>query len=191
MRVRRRSGYTLVELVVGMSILALVMLGTMSIYVLGVRSFNRVDTDLKIAQDNAIGVRKVTEALREAVSIQISLGGNSITYFLPKLSDEEDETTGEYEYVEPIVSDGIARTFSVTSSGKLVDSETGRVLIRDLYAKDPDPKSSQYNKLYAPFSLTTIGSRRAVTVNFITRAEAGASERYKRMKSTVIIRNSP
>jgi hypothetical protein len=74
--------------------------------------------------------------------------------------------------------------------GKLKDDQSGRVLAENVVMKDPDPNSSQYDQAYPQFQLTTIGSRRALTINVITQSQVLGKPRYVRMKSTVILRNN-
>jgi hypothetical protein len=63
-------------------------------------------------------------------------------------------------------------------------------LARNVVLTDPDPESSQYNQAYAPFQLTTIGSRRALSINVITQDQVLGKPRYVRLKTTVILRNN-
>lgn len=185
---RTRRGFTLVELMTGMGILAVTLLVIINLLIYGIRSFGKTTTDVNISQQNAQGMRRVIETIRSAVSISISSDGKRITYTLPRMSSVDDPVTGEKEYLTPIQSDGISRYFLV-SGGNLTD-HTGRVLVRSITATDPEPTSSQYNQAYAPFQSTTIGSRRAVTVTLITKEQVNGSQRWARMKSTVLIRNS-
>jgi prepilin-type N-terminal cleavage/methylation domain-containing protein len=185
---RNRRGFTLVELMTGMGILAITLLVIVNLLIYGIRSFGKTTTDVNISQQNAQGMRRVMESIRASVSVSISSDGKRIDYALPKIASTTDPVTGEKEVVIPIQSDGVNRYFLV-SGGNLID-QTGRVLVRSITATDPEPTSSQYNLTYAPFQSTTIGSRRAVTVTLITKEQVNGSQRWARMKSTVLIRNS-
>lgn len=188
MKTSRRSAFTLMELMTGMGIMSFTLLVIVNLLIYGLRSFGKTTTDVSISQQNAQGMRRVTESIRAAQSISITNEGKKVTFTLPKKSTSTDPVTGEYEYIVPMVSDGVTRSFTI-SGGNLTD-QTGRILVRKVAAIDPDPTSSQYNQAYAPFQLTTIGSRRAVTINFITQDQVNGSQRWARMKSTVLIRNS-
>lgn len=186
----RRRGLTLIELLTALGLFSIVFFGATSLLVAGIKSYNSTMLETNLAQKNALGMRRVVETLREAMSVSITNGGNTITYTLPKRVSNPDPTTGEYEYFVPLTSDGVARSFRV-ESGNLIDSVTGRVLIRNLLDKDPYPSSSQYNQVYPPFQMTSIGSTRAVSINFITGENVGGKLRYARMKTTVLMRNVP
>ena len=184
----RRAGFTLVELMTGMGILATTVLAIFTLLIAGLRSFAKTTMDTDISQQNALGMRRITETIRSSATLSISSDGTRVTYTLPQRAGFVDELTGEKEYVIPIASDGVTRYFQA-SGGKIVD-QTGRVLVRSVALRDPEPTSSQYNQVYAPFQSTTIGSRRAVTVNLITEGQVNGAKRWSRMKSTVLIRNT-
>lgn len=188
MKTTRRAAFTLMELMVGMGIMSFTLLVIVNLLIYGLRSFGKTTTDVSISQQNAQGMRRVTESIRAAQTISITNEGKKVTYTLPQVSGNVDSITGEKEYVVPLVSDGVTRSFTI-SGGNLTD-QTGQVLVRKIATLDPDPTSSQYNQAYAPFQLTSIGSRRAVTINFITQDQVNGSQRWARMKSTVLIRNS-
>ncbi|HRF59946.1 MAG TPA: prepilin-type N-terminal cleavage/methylation domain-containing protein [Fimbriimonadaceae bacterium] len=187
---RRRRGFTLSELIVGLGIMSFVMLGLVNLMMYGLKSFQKTTTDTDLAQKNAQGMRRLVETLRSAVSVTLSSDGTQITYNLPRMSTATDQLTGEREVQVPITSDGVNRVF-VVSGGNLRDLSTNRTLVSNVATRDPDPTSTQYNQVYAPFQLTTIGSRRAVTVTLITQQSVLGKPRYVRFKTTVLIRNSP
>ena len=124
------------------------------------------------------------------MSVSITNEGKTLTYTLPKMSSAVDAVTGEKEIQIPVVSDGVTRTFNIdVSTGKLKDLVTGKTLVRNIRMTDPDPNSSQYNQTYSPFSVTTVGSQRAVTLNLITAENVLGNLRYARYKTTVVLHN--
>ena len=185
----RRSGFTLVELLVGMTIMGLLTVGTLTVFSESMRGFYRTKTDIDLASQNTLGVRRVAETLRSAYDMTISNGGKTVTYTFPLKNNVVDSVTGEKEYFEPLTTDGVQRSFTITN-GKLIDNTSGRTLAKNVVLVDPDPNSSQYNQAYAPFQLTTIGSRRALSVNVITQDQVLGKPRYVRLKTTVILRNN-
>lgn len=185
----QRAGFTLFELLTAMVILSFTLFAILNLLIHGLRSFGKTTTDVNISQQNAQGMRRVIETIRAAVNVTISSDGKTLSYTLPLQSGSADPITGEKEYAIPIASDGVTRFFHITN-GELRD-QTGRVLVRSIATTDPEPTSSQYNQQYAPFQSTTIGSRRAITVNLITQEQVNGMQRWARMKSTVLIRNSP
>lgn len=185
----RTRAFTMVELLVGMTILGALIIGTMTVFSESMRGFYNTKTDIDLASQNTLGMQRVAETLRGAYSMEIQDSGKKVVYYLPLKNVAVDPTTGEKEYAEPIQSDGVARSFTV-ANGQLKDDTSGRILAKKVVLSDPDPSSSQYNQNYAPFQLTTIGSRKALSINFITQDQVLGNKRYSRMKTTVIIRNS-
>jgi hypothetical protein len=149
----------------------------------------RTNADVTVGQQNAQGLRRMTESLRESMSTSISSGGTMLNYTLPQRMTTADQDTGERELIIPLQSDGTARSFRVIN-GQLVD-QTGRVLVRNIIDIDPDPTSSQFEQSYAPFSYTTIGATRAISINLITAQNVRGERRIARMKTTVLLRNTP
>lgn len=180
---------TLVELLVAMALLSLLIFGAMSLFINLTRQTLDAQTDHELSQDNAMGLRRVTEALRPAVQVQISPDGKRIAYWLPKLATVPDPDTGETEYLRPIEPELNERAFAVVGD-TLYDEETGEALVVRIAELDPDPESTQYNQAYAPFQLTSIGSERAVTINLVTFEETPSGDRWVRMKTTAIVRNN-
>lgn len=185
----RKRGFTLIELMVGMVVMGLLIIGTLTVFSQSMQGFYRTKTDIELSTENSQSIHRVADTLRSAYSMQIQDGGRKIVYTMPRISNLVDPDTGEREVLEPIQSDGVQRSFTV-ANGKLVDDHSGRTLAENVVLVDPDPDSTQYNQQYPPFQLTTIGSRRALTINLISKNQVLGSDRYQRMKTTVIIRNS-
>ena len=185
----RRRGFTLVELMTALGLFSIVFFGAASLYVAGLRSYYSTSTDADLAQKNAQGIRRVVETLREAVSLSINSDGTQITFQSPKKAGSADPVTGETEYIVPVVGDGVAKTFTVTTGGNLVEGSSGRTLCKNIVTTDPYPQSSQYNQKYMPFQFASVGSSKAVSVNLITYQNLGTRKRYARMKTTVLLRN--
>ncbi len=197
---RREAGITLAELLVSLTIISLIMGATVGMFSMGMRSYRRTTSDADLHMKNANGLRRIAQALRGAMSATVTADESAhvytVTYQNAQFAAEADPLTGERELKYPPTSDGQWRTFKVSipngKNGGVLTSPTGKVLVRNILARDPAPKSSQSNKVYRPFQLTTIGSLRAVTLNLITedpKAVAGG-RRYVRMKTTVLLRNS-
>jgi prepilin-type N-terminal cleavage/methylation domain-containing protein len=185
----RKRGFTLVELMSGMTIMSMVILGSLTLLITGIKSYKRTSADVDITNQNANTVRRLSETLRQAINVSITNSGKTISFNLPKIG-AVDPTTGEAELLNPVVSDGVARSYSVDfGSGKLTEQPSGRVLVKAISPTDPQVGSSQYNQAYTPFQLTTIGSYRAITINLITKQDIVADKRYSRMKTTTVVRN--
>ncbi|MCH8979833.1 MAG: prepilin-type N-terminal cleavage/methylation domain-containing protein [Armatimonadetes bacterium] len=185
----RTRGFTLTELIVGMMIMGLLIIGAMTVFAASMKNFYVTTTDHDLTTENSLGMQRVAGTLRGAYSMQILNNGTKVQYTMPKLAAGIDPVTLEQELLDPLESDGVQRSFSIVN-GELIDDTDGRVLVENVILIDPHPDSSQYNQVYAPFQLTTIGSRRALTINFITADTVLDRMLYTRMKTTVIIRNS-
>lgn len=186
----KTRAFTLIELLTGMSVMSIVLLGTMTLLVTGMKSFHKTSADVDISNQNANALRKVSETLRQSMSATISNSGKTITFNLPKMG-AVDPVTGEKELLEPLVSDGITRSYVVDFSTKrLIEYPGGRAIVRDISATDPQEGSSQYNSAYTPFQLTSIGSYRAITINLITTQTVVKDKRFIRMKTTAVVRNA-
>jgi hypothetical protein len=173
-----------------MSIMATVLFGALTLLVTGMKSFKKTTSDVDITNQNANALRRVSETLRQAMSVTISNSGKTISFTLPKMG-ATDPVTGEKELQEPLTSDGVARSYVVDFTGKtLKEMPSGRVMVTNICATDPQPGSSQYNQAYTPFQLTTIGSYRAITINLITTQNIISDQRYMRMKTTAVVRNA-
>lgn len=183
-----KRGFTIVELMIGLTILGFTLLCTFGLLLTGLRSCEIAQTDINLNQPNAQAMRRVSETIRKALYVTLADSGKTVHYTLPKTMTGTDPATGESELVLPLQSDGISRSFTVSGTN-LIDRHTGRVLVENILSYDPDPQSTQYNKAYAPFQLTTIGSRRAITVNIITSQLINGKRRYSRLKTAVTVQN--
>ncbi|MBI1756345.1 MAG: type II secretion system protein [Fimbriimonas ginsengisoli] len=192
---KRRRGFTLVEIMAGAVLFSLVFLGYGALLISGLKSFTRTANDVTVTNPNAQAMRRVADALRPGVNVTILNSGTKITFNNAALSSIVDPVTGEKEVATPIVSDGVARGYNVDfTAGTLTDLATNRVLVKNIIGTDPLPGSSQYNQAYAPFSFSTVGGYKAVTINLITQVGSGGTSkgtvRYQRLKNAVMLRES-
>lgn len=183
----RQRGFSLVELIISLSLLLMGIVGFQMLFAAGIRTALKTNASTVLTQQNALGIRRVTGTLNEAISATISNGGTRIDYVMPKRAATNDTVTGQKEFIIPLEPDGVSRYFQV-SSGRLLD-ESGRTIVRDIVSAELDPNASNYGQSYQPFQFTTIGGTRAVTINFVTAVTVG-NRRYARMKSTVLLRNA-
>jgi Tfp pilus assembly protein PilW len=186
---RRRRGFSIVEIMVGLTLLTMTLIGVVALFIGGFRSYYRTSAKVELAQKNAQGIRLVSDSLKSAMNVAVSADGKTITYNLPLKSVTPDPTTGEREFIDPLVSDGINRTFTVDIAGRLTDG-TARTFVSKIASIDPDPASSTYNQTYQPFTLTAAGSIKTLTINLITSQRVGSTNHYARMKTTVLLRNA-
>jgi len=185
----KRRGFTLVELMSGMAVLAFVLFGSISLLSTGLRSFSKTTTDVDITNQNANTMRRISETIRQAMNVNITDSGKTLNFELPALGPY-NSITGERELFEPIKSDGVLRKYYVDSTTKtLKEYPSNRVLIRNLSMTDLDSGSTQFNQTYPVFQLTSIGSYRAITIHLVTRKTNIDDLRFTRMKTTAVVRN--
>jgi Tfp pilus assembly protein PilV len=185
---RRRRGFSTVEVMVGLTLLTMTLIAIVSLFITGFRSYYRTSAQVELAQENAQGMRVICERLSEAINVTVSADGRTLTYNLPMRTLTADPVTGEREYSDPLTSDGVNRTFTVNAAGKLTDG-TARSFVNRITLIDPDPSSIGYKQVYKPFTLTTVGSTKALTINLITLQKVHGKDQFARMKTTLLLRN--
>lgn len=186
---KRQRGFTLVELILAMFVMGWVIVGTFAVFKMTLDSYYGTRADIEMTDDNALAIRRVVDSMRGAFGVTVVNNGLTVQYSMPLLNGTVDATTGEFEIVHPVQSDGTIQSYSVVN-GQLVRDQDGYVLADNVVLTDPDPSSSGFNTAYVPFELTTIGSMDALKINLITEETVAGEPRYVRMKTTVLIRNS-
>jgi hypothetical protein len=187
---RRQRGFTVTEMVSAVFLIFLVIAGTVAMMLSSSQGLGNAVAADKAVIYNAQGMRYMASVLRGAMSVTINETGSRIDYVLPKLSATNNPDTGEKELIDPLVGDGVSRSFvTMWSEFRLYDNQTNKTLCRDLFRTDPEKKSSQYNKSYPVFQMTTIGSAKAVTITLVTREQFGTQFRDVRLKTTALLRN--
>ena len=184
----KKRGMSLAELCVGMSLFLLLLMGTLSLMISGMNSYGKTSMDVNLDQPPAQMMRRISETLRPAMDATIDSANNRLYFTLPKLSYSVSSITGEKEYIYPLVADSTNYYYEV-KNGKLTEYPSKRVLLWNLILKDPEPKSTQYNKPVAAFQSTTIGAKKCVTLNFITQDQFKGVTRYSRLKTTIVLQN--
>ncbi len=187
---RRQRGFTLTEMVSATTLIFMVVAGTVALMISASQGLgNSVAADKSVIQ-TAQGMRYMSEVLRSAMSVTINENGSRIDYVLPKRATTNDAATGEKELLDPLVSDGVARSFVASwTTFRVYDSVTSKTLSRKLHRTDPESTSSQYGRNYHVFQMTTIGSAKAVTITLVTREQVGTQFKTVRLKTTTLLRN--
>lgn len=184
----KKAAFTLTEIVTAMGLMAFTLFSTLGLFITGLKSYTRTTADSSNSQPLAQAIRRIAETIRPAMTVSVSNSGNTLNYTLPALSANKDPVTGEYEYVYPLVSDGVTRSYSI-SNGNLVQQPGGRILASSVTTLDPDKSSSQYNQTYTPFQLSPMGSRQSVTIELITQRMVRSQTRYAKYKTTITLQN--
>ncbi len=187
----KKNGYTLVEVLTGLALMALLFISCMSLFSTSLRSLRRTDTKLTLTQTNALALRKISEEIRSVYSLDVDESGQAIYFELPKVSGTIDPNTGEYEYSYPMVGDGIDRSIYY-SNGKIyekVGSAAPTILAEDVIDIDPDPGSSYYKQAYPMFAFANIGAANGLKIMLITQSSVANGNVFNRQTLTVLLRN--
>lgn len=185
---RKCRAFSLSELMVATSMMSFVLFGLLGLLMSGLQSYTRSYADMHNTEPTAQAIRRIIETIRPAMSVSVSNNGKTLTFNLPAINNSKDPITGEQEYVTPLTSDAVARSYTI-SNGSLVEQPGGRVLLTGISSTDPDPTSVTYNQTYQPFVLTPMSTRQAITITLMTSAIADKKLRYSRMQAEVTLQN--
>lgn len=188
----KKRGFSLVEVLTASALLAIMILAAMSLLANTLRSFHRTDRQVDVSDASAITLRRISEQLRSAVSVEILASGREVAFELPLRNSTLDPLTGEYEYATPVRSDGIDRRYYVNSAGELMyreGSNTPKRIMTRILAKDTDPESVYYNQDYPVFELLRIGNRNSLRIMIIAEEKTSAGYVRNRMSTESLLRN--
>lgn len=188
---RKKRGSSLVEVLTGAVLMMLITLGTMSLLASGLTFMSRTSTDLTLSGKNALGLRWISEYARGAMSATITNSGSQVNFVTPVKSTTTDSYTGEKELTYPLATDNVTRGFKVDfTAGTLTDLHMNKVIMKNIATYDLDPNSSTYGQTYQPFSFSMVGAHKVIVIQVITKSKIAGNLRYKRMKNTVLLRNT-
>lgn len=187
----KRRGFTLVEMMMGVGLTALLIAMALNVFTDAAASFHRTETRDALSTQNALAIRRIVEQLRSAVNVEIRDSGRTILYEQPLLSANPDPITGEYEYVDPLQGDGVQRSIYYLNRQLILDDGDGReiVLADEVSGTDPDPDSAYYSTAYPIFSYSSVGSTRGVRIMIASSRATSKGLEYSRMSTTVLLRN--
>ena len=190
---KKRRGFTLIEVMVGSSLTALLILYSLTLLSTSLRSMQRTDARIEMSDKGTLVIRKISEELRSAFNVTVSSDGRTLSYSLPKSNTTNDSVTGEKEYTLPMQSDGITKNYSVNSSGQLrywENTGAARTIATGILLVDPDPASTKYNETYLNFQLLRVGTKAAVRVTLLTQRNLLSGKQNNRMTVLTLLRNA-
>lgn len=187
----KRRGFTLVEVMMGVGLTALLIVMALNVFTDAAASFHRTETRDTLSTQGALAVRRIVEQLRSAAVVEIRDNGRAIAFQQPLLSANPDPATGEFEYVDPLVGDGVVRVIHYQDRKLIFDDGSGNemVLADEISATDPAPDSPFYNTAYPIFSYSSVGSTRGVRIMIMPSRMTHRGLEYSRMSTTVLLRN--
>jgi prepilin-type N-terminal cleavage/methylation domain-containing protein len=188
MRQRRRRGVTLVEVMISVSLSALVLTGSLATLYSGTRSWMRGQGQIQVDIDGSQSMRRLSIELREAMSVTVASDGLSLTYRTMRRDSNGN-------FVNPPEWDGVsrrARVVDLSSSGThaldIGVSGQEQRLTRSVILIDPMDGNRPY-RVFQPGSGTIT---RQLTVQIVSRTVGPEGEPlFHRTRETIFLRNIP
>jgi hypothetical protein len=203
MKHTRRSGFTLVEVVVSSIVSFIVLSSAVALFLGVIGAWARGESMMDGDNDTRQVVRIISDELREAMWVSVDADGMGITYRKP-LKD----ASGDFDI--PVVWDGIDRRIELNGSElEIDDGGTTRTIGRNVLSVDPfrlnahalDSKRYVQDPLapvpvapsYRIFVGPATGLVSEVTVTIVTGSRGGQSAESVRAKKRerVVLRNVP
>ena len=149
-RSRRARGFTLVEAMVAMGLMALLLTGTTDLFLTATRTTARAGAQVSANMDGANALQHVTSDTREALWFALPddpAVASSLAAFTPPPGD----TVGQFEttYAGGTVDTGIQLTFPQTTTQTLCNASVGNTLSTTTYDRTQSvPDGSSANTLW-------------------------------------------
>lgn len=137
---RSETGYTLVELLIGLLVFSMISIGFFQVMISGVRGSETTRSVAEISEEARLGLNRIIRDLREADSIDAA-SATSFTIWVDYDGDEvRDYAT--YEYVRytfdqaegTVTVEALDGTATVLSSGTLMDNVTRDAANTDVFS---------------------------------------------------------
>jgi type II secretory pathway pseudopilin PulG len=176
-------GITLMELVVGIGITALLVAATGSLLLGSTRIWARRSTQAQTDTDVALAMQRITRDLSQAMAFSIEDCGRSIYFVLPA------RAAGEATFQIPVQAErdewGDIRTRWYRLCGSaLYSSERDDPLITDMPEIDPET-----GEPYFVFSQVP-GAANRLQITLISRGPAGQGDLHTTIAQQITVRNS-
>jgi len=182
-KTRLTAGITLVELLTASAISTMVLTILVSTLIMGSSSWMRGLGKIQAEGNSQMAIKRVTDELREAMSVQVDSSGSSASYRVPAKDSKGD-------FIYPLVWDKVNRKISLVGTDLVMfDGPTKVNLARGVLPIDPiDPQKRAY-QIFTPGPGTLT---RQVTVQVATTANSYKNENStSRSRETIFLRNVP
>ena len=180
---RRRKGFTLVEVLVAAGISTLALFSATAVFITGMSSWAKGQGQIDAETNSQRAVRTIANELRQAMSVFPANDGMSLDYRLPQLD-------GNGDYVIPIVWDGIDRSIYYQNGEiKIEEDGVARVICRNVETLDYGAENEPPYQIFtpAPGAIT-----RQMTIQIVTRTNGAKDEMVVgRKRETIYLRNIP
>lgn len=178
----RYRGFTLPEVLLGVSVLAFVTFGALLALVGTLSGWATGQARIQAETDAQRALRRVTDALQEAMWAQVDGDGMGITYHLPTRD-------GSGNIAFPLAWDGIERRIELAGTDlRICDNAGCQTILTDVTTADPNRPSGGYTMFVASAGSTV----RQVTVQIVVRRTVRPGhDVWARTRESVRLRNVP
>lgn len=179
----RCRGVTLAEVLLGVSVLAFVTFGALLALVGTLSGWATGQARIQAEVDVQRALRRVTEALQEAMWAEVDTDGLGITYRLP-------QRDGDGNILFPLTWDGIDRRIEIAGSDLRICDDGGcTTILTDVTTVDPNHPTGGNYIMFVPSAGSTV---RQVTVQIVVnRVVRGDQTVWARARESVRLRNVP
>jgi hypothetical protein len=185
---RIRRGATLIEVLTAAGMSTMVMFGVILALLSGMKSWAQGESKIVAEQGSQQAVRQISVELREAMSVTVDAGGNSLSYRLP-------QKDGNGNYVVPAQWDGVNRRIFYQNSDngntiKLGPYGHEREICKNVVLQEP--LTGGGSSVYRIFSPGAGSITRQLTVMVVTQTSGVSNNKLNsRIRETIYLRNIP
>lgn len=183
-RFSKRSGLTMVEVLTASALSVMLVFTTLAVFLEGMSSWTRGQGRISAETQSQQAVRKISDELREAMSVTVEAGGNGVTYQRPMKDSNGD-------FLVPPTWDNVNRRIYYSDGRLMIQSgATSRVFVQNVILTDPKSTGgSTAYKIFTPALGTTV---RSLTVMIATLTNGAKDEHVTgRTREVVFLRNIP
>lgn len=182
----KRAGQTLVEMVLAISMTAVVCTVGISTFLMGIGSWYRGQSRIDVEGTAQKAVRNIAMTLRTSMSVTVDANGQGLTYRMPAVD-------GTGTFIQPATWDGITRRIEL--DGTNLNIITGGTQTNTICQNviTTDPLSSGGTSSYVIFTPGGGTITRSLTVMVVSSQAAynDTQQVYGRHRETIFFRNVP
>lgn len=183
---RRRSGFTLIEMVFTSFIMLFTVIVGLSIFLTGIQTWYRGEAGIETQTGAQQGMQNVVSLLREAIYVNVDANGQGLTFNLPV-----EDASGNI--VVPMTWDGISRRIEVSGNKLVYTWDGGPVQTLCTNMITTDPLSPGGTNVYQVFTPGPGSVTRSLTIMLVSQQAVSTQTKaiYGRRRDTLFLRNVP
>jgi len=182
----KRAGQSLIEMVVALSLTAIVFTVGISTFLSGMGSWYRGQSRIGVESATSQAIRKISMTLRTAMSVSVDANGQGLSYRLPALD-------GTGTFISPATWDGVNRRIELDGTSVFIKGDN--LPTSDICDNviGTDPLSSGGTQSYKVFTPGAGTITRSITCMLVAQQSAYNSPTavYGRHRETIYLRNIP